>query len=675
MNKDTNILPVGEIECSFFELATRHRGVIKSLSEICEQIKTGKFKNVIDEVRSKKSVVEKKEYQNLKLSLLPAFSPGVKYKPTALDKDQFTNPDDLTGLFPLDLDHPGQDNEKIKSILREFPWIVMVCISAGGKDLFAIGKCDRDRYHDSYITAVDQLAQHGIRLPEGQQNPNRLRYLSYDPDLYFNSYAVDIQIPSVVILSPDNERHFLKILDTHNHKTGSKYWIAGERNHHITSVAGSCNQKKMSREFTIRMIEKHCGDMIQDFTSYNVAEEVDKVYTQYRHQHGANPWPTNGVEKQTKVEQLEYFLTQRYKLRRNVITRKIEINGIPAEVKELNTVYLAGVKEINKLGYEIFERLIHSHFTPDYNPLLEFFEANKSRTPTGLIDKLFGTIKNGMGFEGREFFPQYAEHFGKKWFVGLIASAYGHHSPLLLVLSGMVQGTGKTEWFRRLLPAELKQYYAESKLDREKDDEILMTQKWLVMDDEMGGKSKRDVTRLKEVLSKDEFTLREPYGRHNVTIKRLAVLCGTSNDSELLHDPTGNRRIIPIDVESIDQETYNSIDKTDLLMEAWHLYQSGFNWRLTSDDIKHLKENTKEFEVTNPEFDLFTKMFEIPGADNTNVIEFTSSEVKSKLETRFSQKLNSTKLGIEIKKLGGERFSVRRNGAVVKVYRLIDKNP
>ena len=39
------------------------------------------------------------------------------------------------------------------------------------------------------------------------------------------------------------------------------------------------------------------------------------------------------------------------------------------------------------------------------------------------------------------------------------------------------QENGKTEFFRRLLPAKLKPFYSESKLDRDKDDEILMCQK------------------------------------------------------------------------------------------------------------------------------------------------------------------------------------------------------
>lgn len=48
-------------------------------------------------------------------------------------------------------------------------------------------------------------------------------------------------------------------------------------------------------------------------------------------------------------------------------------------------------------------------------------------------------------------------------------------------------------------------------------------------------------------------------------LERLAVLCGTSNDEEIINDPTGNRRIIPINILDIDHEKFEEINKTDLV--------------------------------------------------------------------------------------------------------------
>ena len=195
------------------------------------------------------------------------------------------------------------------------------------------------------------------------------------------------------------------------------------------------------------------------------------------------------------------------------------------------------------------------------------------------------------------------------------------------------------------------------------------------MDDEMGGKSKKEASLLKELTSKQVFSLREPYGRNNVDLKRLAVLCGTTNESEILNDPTGNRRIIPINVLSIAHAEYNAIDKTDVLIEALHLYRSGFAYKLDKDDIRILSENTTSFEQSSLEADLLNRHFERPetqevGGNNTFM---TGSEIKSEIEKRTLQKLNHIRLGMELRRAGWEPKTRKRNGMPVKGYWVIDR--
>ena len=68
--------------------------------------------------------------------------------------------------------------------------------------------------------------------------------------------------------------------------------------------------------------------------------------------------------------------------------------------------------------------------------------------------------------------------------LGIIASMHGTYPLLILVLTG-TQRIGKTKFFRNLLPDELMEFYAESKLDEGKDSEILMTKKLTILDDEL----------------------------------------------------------------------------------------------------------------------------------------------------------------------------------------------
>ncbi|MDC6673880.1 virulence-associated E family protein, partial [Leclercia adecarboxylata] len=70
-------------------------------------------------------------------------------------------------------------------------------------------------------------------------------------------------------------------------------------------------------------------------------------------------------------------------------------------------------------------------------------------------------------------------------------------------------------------------------------------------------------------LSQQTFTFRLPSGQVNVDRARLASLGGTSNELGLLNDPTGNRRIVPIEVLEINRASPNSVSKVALWMEAF----------------------------------------------------------------------------------------------------------
>lgn len=397
-------------------------------------------------------------------------------------------------------------------------------------------------------------------------------------------------------------------------------------------------------------------------------DEVDSILKQVNE----TPATLRPGDELTLFGRLEVFLQfQHPTLKRNAITRKIELKGQPLEDKQVNSIYISATKSVDeKVARSHVEALIYSDFIDDYNPLLQFFDNYRGRHTPGTIAALAASVSTSTGKRNpAKLDPGYLQFFFTKWLVGLIASAHGEHSPLLLAFTG-IQNSGKTHFFRHLLPPVLQPYYAESKLDAGKDDEILMTQKLLVCDDEMGGKSKRDETRLKELTSKQVFTLREPYGRQNVDLKRLAVLCGTSNQPDLLNDPTGNRRIIPVDVLSIDHASYNAVDKIELLIEAYHLFRSGHSWHLTGADIARLADQSAEFEGAISERELLQQNFTLP-APNGVTEWITATEIRSYMEKETKYLLSLKTIGQQLQSLGFERRSVRQGTQVRHKYGVV----
>lgn len=426
----------------------------------------------------------------------------------------------------------------------------------------------------------------------------------------------------------------------------------------VQKTAYQSKQGKRTKEDTVRLLAE-----VEGIPAAETADIVNQIFTQPIH-----------PGSDSLIDDVQQWLRQNYRLRRNVITGYIEDGDHVLDTRGLNTIYLETKKIYDKLTFELFDRIINSAFTLEYNPIHEFFARHQNRRPSGAIEALFRTIDTDTGLGAGEFFPDYAVYFGTKWLVGAIASAYGQHSTLMLILTGELQNTGKTEFFRQLLPPELgAKYYAESKLDAGKDDELLMTQKWFIMDDEMGGKSKKEEKILKNLTSKQVFSLREPYGRRNTDLLRIAVLCGTTNEKEVINDPTGNRRIIPVNVLNINHEAYNNIDKIDVLLEAYWLWKSGFKWKLTRDDIRILAENTEPFTESLAEMDLITRYFKLPiYQDEGDGHEFmTTTEIKSYIEIATRQKLSTKKIGQCMRKIGWLPRPKKRNNISIKGYWVI----
>jgi hypothetical protein len=368
------------------------------------------------------------------------------------------------------------------------------------------------------------------------------------------------------------------------------------------------------------------------------------------------------ITKNEKVDKLESFLG-RYNLKHNQITRKVEINGNTISDRDVNTIYTKAMREVN---YNISKNkiwdYIDSDFTQSYNPFIDFFEKNKGLNPKGRIKELLECIEYENPDVPIELLTEdektldYLEVFLERWLLSIIASMHGTYSLLVLVLTGP-QASGKSRFFRELLPKELQPYYAESKLDGGKDDEILMTQKLIVMDDEFSGKSKKEAAKLKDLSSKDSFTVRKPYGRASETLKRYAVLCGTSNEEQILNDPTGNRRLIPVNLKSIDLEKYSKINKVELFMELYNTYKTiGDRWMLASKEIAYLNKCTAKNEQPSIEKEMIQIYFEPVQYEGGKAIKITSTEIKNKLECRTKEKINVYKIGAVMKSLGYQQI-------------------
>jgi predicted P-loop ATPase len=720
----------------FSHINQTKNGEMISVLDFLNGLRFGKWKDVVAKIQAEKDVTKRRilkggDKANKVRGILPYVTPCGVFKER--NNQGLSQP---SGLMSMDFDHlTDVPAVKAKLIEDPYTYAVSKSVGGDGVFVLVkieTGKhADAFLALDEYYQK-----NFGLICDQSCKDLSRARYVSYDPDLYvneksrlFKSYLpkkalkkapeiifgtsdVDFVIKQIqdnrVDLTHGQYDRFLRIgfaLCSHFGAGGGPYfhtvaalnekydpavceqqwqYIVKSRREGVTMGTFFHYAKEAGLSIVTRETQQTAAVAKQAKRQGRTPESASRILEEME---GITPEESQDVidavfgsdvdlktmSELPLLEAMELFLHSFYRLERNEITRNIENKREPLDTKDFNTIWIQAVKTIgDTVRFETLERLINSDFTPTYNPVREWFENNAHRSPEGCIAALAATIESDTGFDAEEFDPSFVEDFLRRWLVGVVSSAFGKYSPLLLVLSGEKQNTGKTEFFRRLLPDKLQKYYGESKLDAGKDDEILMTQKLILMDDEMGGKGKTETKRLKELTSKQVFTLREPYGRKNVDLARLAVLCGTSNDNALLSDPTGNRRIIPIHVLSINHSAYNAINKDDLFAEAYHLWRNGFEWELKTADIARLNSNTTEFEQVRAEFELITQFFRKPDIQNGEKGQYlTTTEIKTLIEKTTQQRISSFKIGAEMKAAGFKLHQVGKFGQRQKVYNVV----
>ena len=688
---------------------------IITLSDFLNSVKYGAWKDQINAIRS---IADKKARDNAKKNVPSVTVAGIfKERKAELLIEH-------SGFIAVDI-----DNYNDKSALLADPYTYSLFYSASGKGVVVIAKVNPDKHKESYRWLSNYyFATYGIAVDEAPKSVASLRFVSFDPDLFINDrskksgtkaepkarhQSLPLVLPQSVAadmcvecaqqghdIAPDYESYLrlglsiaagfgeegramfhtlcatspkydstqaekkytecLKTAPRSKVSVGTFYWMLKQAGIHAPTTNNRAVQVAAMGKKANRNVE---GVVQQLVEIEGIPREQAEALTNEVYKRDDIDLNKVSSDPENIIEGLMEFMRQNHPIRKNNITQKLEENGQEVTKERLNTIFLRarGLFNTKDVSYELIERIIFSDFTHEFNPMSEYIDRNRYRNGRGHIDSLVRTINTDS---------PHVDVFIRKWCLGWIAAINGNPVRSVLTLVGG-QNTGKTEWFRRLPPSSLKKYYAESKLDAGKDDDILMCQKLWVMDDEMGGKSKQDEKRFKELTSKSTFSLRAPYGRHNEDYKRLAILCGTSNAEDVINDPTGNTRILPIRVISIDHEAFNAIDKDELFMECVRASESGEEWQLNKSELADLDAMGTDFETTPFERELILGHFSPPKAGSYSTF-MTSTAIKDVIETRTRQKiLGAKRFGIELKRIFGNPTSKRLGGYPVKAYEVV----
>jgi len=701
--------------------------------EFFEDVKDGKWQDIVLNYRAGK-VKEKASVPAVTVSGL-----FEKRKVSGLKKH--------SGILNIDIDAKDNPDIDLAEYRAEFftdPFILGGNLSLSGKGLSCYVRINPKKHLDSFLAIEKYFANnYHIIIDKSAKDVSRMRFVSYDPDMYINTKAEKwteylpkekkqpVKFNKYISTNDDFEYVMKQIVDRQIDLT-SDYgdWItlgfaiatehgdAGRQYFHdLSRPYPNYNQKKTDAKYT-SMLRSNSSGRVSIGSFYWMAQnagcqiktaktkQVEQVFKMNLKSVGKNGGlaskevaeqtakeylkTMNGIEgslvdeigkqvanltkfeiEKEEFDDLEVIMhfVNKNKLEYNEVTGTLEIAGEGVTDKKMNDIYIDILEVAPKMPKSFYDIVTNSDRIPAYNPFKRFIEKNRHLRPKGQIERAIGVIKERINVDENPY-DDWKNIFVRKWMLSIMASIHGTYSLMILVLTGK-QGTGKTNWFRYLLPDELSMYYAESKLDLGKDDEILMTKKAIIVDDEFGGKSKIEAKKLKDLSSKQWFSVRRPYGRVSEDMLRIAVLGGTSNDDEVLNDPTGNRRIIPLHVTNIDIEQFKRIDKTELFMEMYYEWKRiGEGWMLTSEEVKMLNNTTKRHELVVMEHELIQKYYEV---DDTYYHKVTSTDVKVTLDFLTGQNLTINKIGAMLRMLGYKQV-IKRDGNKVKRMWNVQRN-
>ena len=390
-------------------------------------------------------------------------------------------------------------------------------------------------------------------------------------------------------------------------------WKRGDTLHPLlVCLAENCFKAGIPEEETVRQVMIHY---------YRQADEQDVRITIHNLYHECKGFgKKSALTPEQKISlQLEEFMGRRYEFRFNTVSNDLEFRQKdsihfyfqPVDQRARNSISMDALQEGIKVWDRDVNRYLASNRVPLYNPVEDYLCSVGRWDGKDRIHALADLVPCNN--------PHWRQLF-YRWFLNMVAHWRGLNkqyanstSPLLVG----AQGFRKSTYCRIILPPELRFGYTDSLDFRNKRDaEMYLGRFMLINIDEFDQVSMNQQGFLKHLLQKPVANLRKPYGSSIQEMRRYASFIGTSNQKDLLTDPSGSRRFICIEVTA-PINTNVTINYRQLYAQAMEAITKGERYWFDDTDEAILKESNREFEQISPLEQLFHCHFRSPEEGET----------------------------------------------------------
>lgn len=380
----------------------------------------------------------------------------------------------------------------------------------------------------------------------------------------------------------------------------------------VTQLAVNCFHSGIPEEETVKRTIFHYYLKRQEPIIRLLVQNVYQTYEDFGSKSSLS-------KEQLLSLQTEEFMKRRYEFRFNTQIGEVEyrerhsfrFHFNPIDKRVLNSIALDAQSEGIPLWDRDISRYIYSNRVPTFSPMEDFLYHLPVWDGRDRIRPLAQTV------------PCHNSHWVElfhRWFLNMAAHWRGMDKKYANSVSPLLvgaQGTRKSTFCRSIMPPTLRAYYTDSiDFSRKKDAELYLNRFALINIDEFDQISATQQGFLKHILQKPVVNVKKPYASAVLEMRRYASFIATSNQKDLLTDPSGSRRFICIEVTGVI-DTKQAIDYEQLYAQAMYEVEHGERYWFDASEEKVMTENNREFEQTPLEEQLFYRYFRAAKEDET----------------------------------------------------------
>ena len=380
---------------------------------------------------------------------------------------------------------------------------------------------------------------------------------------------------------------------------------------YITELARRLCQVGMPEEEAFLHISNHHAYRAA-YNEYNFRAIVSAVYAEEK------PSRQQGLATVAKdTRRMIAFLKSRYVFRYNTVMGYTEFrpnntwiqDWQPCDENAINGMTLqARLSDLDVRDKDV-RRYVHSDMIRRSDPVGDFLVK---------VSKAWDGETDHIAMLARQVpcdIPQWETWF-KKWFVSMVAQwimprqEYGNAIVPLLISP---QGDGKTSFCRMILPRELSWGFLENLDVSEKRATLQAMHNFLLINlDEFNQISpKIQEGFLKNVIQLPSVKIKRPYGKHVEEFKRYASFIATTNDMNVLSDPTGSRRFICVQLTAPINTSYKP-NYEALYGQAYAIVMGNqMKWYFEADEVQAIMAHNRDYQLVPPAVNYFHEHFEV----------------------------------------------------------------